>query len=324
MIKINNVSKSFVVKDHSKKLFRKSKKNTKNVISNLNLEIPKGKIIGLLGINGAGKTTTIKMLSTLLSPTTGEILIDGNNILDDLDSYKQKINLISGGEKNLFWRLTGRENLEYFSSLYGIKSSESDLIIDKVLKLVGLSEAADVVVEKYSKGMKQRLQIAKGLINNPDYIFLDEPTLGLDVLIAKELRNYIKKLSHEENKGILLTSHYLHEVEELCDYIYILESGRVKIEGTPEQVISNLSKVIKTTVIFNKKIKLDIEKIQEIESVKTVEYRNDDMLQIVSENEVISNFLKTIGLENVSSIQSISSQKPTLEDSLILSMEENV
>ncbi|MCK9905902.1 ABC transporter ATP-binding protein, partial [Frankia sp. Cpl3] len=164
-----------------------------------------GKIVGLLGINGAGKTTTIKMCTTLLEPTSGSITVDGLDVVKQDRQIKAIVNMIAGGERMLYWRLTGRENLVYFGSLYGLSGSSLHARISQLLKQVGLEEAADTPVERYSKGMKQRLQIARGLINDPKYIFLDEPTLGLDAPIARHLRQYVKELAQQQGKSILLT-----------------------------------------------------------------------------------------------------------------------
>ena len=141
----------------------------------------------------------------------------------------------------MYWRLTAKENLEYFGSLYGLSGDVLRDRIKELLKLVELEEAADIPVERYSKGMKQRLQTARGLINDPEYIFLDEPTLGLDIMIAKEIRELIRGLAVKKNKGILLTTHYISEAEELCDYIYVLDKGEVIAEGTKEELRSLLS-----------------------------------------------------------------------------------
>lgn len=148
----------------------------------------------------------------------------------------ERINVISGGERNLYWRLTATENLQYFGSLYGLSGKELSERIRALLELVGITEAADTPVERYSKGMKQRLQIARGLINDPEYIFLDEPTLGLDIVIAKEIRKVVSELAEKENKGVLLTTHYISEAEELCDYIYVLDKGEIIAEGTKESL----------------------------------------------------------------------------------------
>lgn len=209
-----------------------------DAVKSLNLELREGQIVGLLGINGAGKTTTIKMLSTLLEPTRGRGEIDGLDLVNDEKKIKKMINMIAGGERMIYWRLTAKENLWYYGNLYDVPKDILSKRIDELLSLVGLLEAKDTPVERYSKGMKQRLQIARGLINNPNYIFMDEPTLGLDAPIAKELRDYARKLAYDEGRAILLTSHYMHEVEELCEYIYVLDRGALIAEGTPSQLAS--------------------------------------------------------------------------------------
>lgn len=219
-IEAKNLEKQYVLKEKTG-LFRSKNKKIVQAVKGVSLEIPKGKIVGVLGINGAGKTTTIRMLASIIEPTAGEITMNGIDAVKNHLWVKERINVVSGGERNLYWRLTASENLKYFGSLYGVKGMELKEKIARLLKLVGLEEVADIPVERYSKGMKQRLQIARGLINDPEYIFLDEPTLGLDIVIAKEIRKVIHELAKKDDKGILLTTHYISEAEELCDYIYI-------------------------------------------------------------------------------------------------------
>lgn len=230
-----NLVKNYELKERHG-MFRPKTRKTIHAVKDVSLEIPKGKIVGLLGINGAGKTTTIRMLSSIIKPSSGTLSMDGVDAVKNHRWVKERINVISGGERNLYWRLTARENLEYFGKLYGICGRELEERIRYLLEIVGLEEAADTPVERYSKGMKQRLQIARGLINNPEYIFLDEPTLGLDIVIAREIRELVKRLALEDEKGILLTTHYINEAEELCDYIYIIDQGRMIAEGTREEL----------------------------------------------------------------------------------------
>lgn len=236
MIELKDVSK--IYKNKQIKGF-KSKLTQVNAVNSINIKIPKGKITGLLGINGAGKTTTVKMISTLIEPTEGEIMYDGLDYRKNQKYIKQRINMIAGGERMIYWRLSARENLNYFARLYGLKGKKLNLKVNELIDMVGLSDKADIPVEKYSKGMKQRLQIARGLINNPEYIFLDEPTLGLDVQIAQEVRAIFRSIS-KENKGVLLTSHYMNEVEELCDYIYVMNDGKIIVEGKPKDLIKTI------------------------------------------------------------------------------------
>lgn len=229
-----------LVKDYTLKeksgLFRPKKVRTVHAVKDISLEIPQGKIVGVLGINGAGKTTTIRMLASIIAPTSGALTMNGVDAVKNHLWVKERINVISGGERNLYWRLTAHENLNYFGSLYGLKGELLKERSESLLKMVGLEEAADTPVERYSKGMKQRLQIARGLINDPEYIFLDEPTLGLDIVIAKEIRRVVSNLAKRERKGVLLTTHYISEAEELCDYIYVLDRGEVIAQGTKEEL----------------------------------------------------------------------------------------
>lgn len=231
--------KDYILKEKIKEksgLFGRKQKKVIHAVKDISLEIPQEKIIGVLGINGAGKTTTIRMLASIIAPTSGSLTMNGVDAVKNHLWIKERINVISGGERNLYWRLTAKENLRYFGSLYGLSGDDLDKRIAYLLRTVGLEEAANVPVERYSKGMKQRLQIARGLINDPIYLFMDEPTLGLDIVIAKEIRNLVSDLAHKEGRGILLTTHYISEAEELCDYIYILDKGRIIAEGTKEQL----------------------------------------------------------------------------------------
>lgn len=215
---------------------RKKEKKVVDAVQNISMSIKRGQIIGLLGINGAGKTTTIRLLSTLIEPTSGELIIDGIDAIKNHKKVKQDINIISGGERNLYWRLTAKENLSYFGSLYGLNKTVLNTRIEYLMKTFELDTYNNLPVERYSKGMKQRLQIARGLINDPAYIFLDEPTLGLDIAIAQEVRGYVKELARQNNKGILLTTHYLDEAEMLCDYVYIIDKGTIIAMGTIDEI----------------------------------------------------------------------------------------
>ncbi|MGC5325453.1 ABC transporter ATP-binding protein [Brevibacillus sp. SYSU BS000544] len=235
MINVDAVRKVYETKE--KRGWFRSEKKQVEAVKKLSMELHQGEIVGLLGLNGAGKTTTIKMISTLLEPTEGSITVDGLDIISHRKQIQERINMIAGGERMLYMRLTGRENLHYFGRLYGLNDSEIKERVEYLLDEVGLNEAKDTPVERYSKGMKQRLQIARGLINQPDYLLLDEPTLGLDAPIARHLRQLIRKLAKEQGRGILLTSHYLQEVEELCDRVYVINKGELILCDSPAEVI---------------------------------------------------------------------------------------
>lgn len=235
MIIVDAVRKVYETKE--KRGWFRSEKKQVEAVKKLSMELHQGEIVGLLGLNGAGKTTTIKMISTLLEPTEGSITVDGLDIISHRKQIQERINMIAGGERMLYMRLTGRENLHYFGRLYALNDSEIRERVEYLLDEVGLNEAKDTPVERYSKGMKQRLQIARGLINQPDYLLLDEPTLGLDAPIARHLRQLIRKLAKEQGRGILLTSHYLQEVEELCDRVYVINKGELILCDSPAEVI---------------------------------------------------------------------------------------
>lgn len=212
-----------------------TKKKTIEALTGISFTVNEGEIFGLLGPNGAGKTTTIKILTTLLAPTSGEAKIFGYNCFGQEKFIRDKINFIFGGERGLYWRLSAYENLQYFGDIYKVPGKILKERIPKLIKLVNLEGRENEKVEGFSKGMKQRLQIARGLINDPKILFLDEPTIGLDPIGAKDLRHIILKLK-EEGKTILLTTHYMQEADELCDRIAIINNGKLIDIDTPRQL----------------------------------------------------------------------------------------
>ncbi|MDR1253954.1 MAG: ABC transporter ATP-binding protein [Oscillospiraceae bacterium] len=306
MIQAKNLNKIYKIK-MKKHIWNRSEIQYKEAVHDISMDIEKGKIVGLLGVNGAGKTTTIKMLSTMISPSSGTIHVDDIDAVKFPFHAKKIINLITGGERNIYWRLSARENLEYFGSLYGLTKTELKKRIDYCLSIVNLTKNADIPVEKYSKGMKQRLQIARGLINNPSYIFLDEPTLGIDILMAKELREYIKRITVEENKGVLLTTHYIAEADELCNYIYVINNGKIVSEGTANDLKKLYTSNYCLNFIFdcyNKSLFDDIAKLEniikielnpELHSIKLISKENliKKIIQLSSNYKCNINQIKT-------------------------------
>jgi ABC-2 type transport system ATP-binding protein len=234
VICVENLKREFVT---IKGLLKKEKKVVK-AVDGISFDVKRGEIFGLLGQNGAGKTTTIKMLTTLLAPTSGKCEVLGYKTFGEEKKIRSKINFIFGGEMGVYRRLSARDNLRYFSNLYLIPQKEQEERIENILKLVDLADRADDLAETYSKGMIQRLQIARGLINDPEILFMDEPTVGLDPVGARMLRDIIRKLK-EAGKTILLTTHNLAEVEELCDRLVIINKGKVIAKGTPQSIRGN-------------------------------------------------------------------------------------
>ncbi len=210
---------------------------TKIAVGGISFEVKAGEIFGLLGPNGAGKTTTIKILSTLLLPTSGNVNVLGYDATDDhtVMDLRRRINVISGGERGLYYRLSAKQNLEFFSDLYGISKRDQAILCPKLLDMVGLSDVANIKVEDFSRGMKQRLHIARALVNDPEILFMDEPTIGLDPEISRSIRKLIRDLSNS-GKTIILTTHYMYEAEELCDRMIILSHGKVVGRGTVGEI----------------------------------------------------------------------------------------
>lgn len=217
----------------SRTFFNKKEKKVVEALKDINLQITKGQIFGILGRNGAGKTTLIRILTTLLLPTKGKAFVLGFDVEKEFNKIRPRINLVSGGENPGYGILTARENLFFFSQLYGINPKEARKKIDFYIKEFGLSDRAESLLNTLSTGEKQRLQLIRGLINDPEVLFLDEPTVGLDVESARFIRRYIKEWIENSNKTVILTTHYLSEAEELCRYIAIIDQGRILALDTP-------------------------------------------------------------------------------------------
>jgi ABC-2 type transport system ATP-binding protein len=199
-------------------------------VNDISFSVNAGEIFGLLGHNGAGKTTTIRVLTGRTRPTSGWAVVAGCNVETERDKLKPRINLVFE-DPNLYERFSGRENLKLFASLYGAPSGRPD----ELLKMVSLGDGADRKVKTYSTGMKQRLLIARSLINEPKVLFLDEPTRGLDPSSARDVRNILAQLSRD-GTTIFLTTHYMEEADELCDRVAFLSAGEIVAIGTPRDL----------------------------------------------------------------------------------------
>ena len=214
--------------------FRQARKEVE-AVRGVSFRVEPGELFGLLGPNGAGKTTTIKMLITLLVPSGGSASVLGHDVVRDLREVRRRIGYVFGGDRGLYERLSGLDNLRYFSELYGVPPREQRARIGSLLELVGLTGREGERVEGYSRGMRQRLHIARGLLHDPDVLFLDEPSIGIDPVGARELRATIGGL-REQGKTVLLTTHYMFEADELCDRIAVIRSGEIVAEGTPTEL----------------------------------------------------------------------------------------
>jgi ABC-2 type transport system ATP-binding protein len=201
-------------------------------VRGITFDVGDGELFGLLGPNGAGKTTTIKILITLLLPTSGTARVLGYDVATRPREVRERIGYVFGGERGLYERLSALDNLRYFAELYGVEPRRQQSRISELLELVGLTGRERERVEGFSRGMRQRLHIARGLLHDPPVLFLDEPTIGVDPVGARDLRATIASLS-EQGKTILLTTHYMFEADALCDRIAVINKGRIVAEGTP-------------------------------------------------------------------------------------------
>lgn len=227
-VKVENLHKVF----QSIQGFWRQKRHPITAVDDISFSIGKGELFGMVGPNGAGKTTTVKMLSTLLLPTSGTASIFGLDILKDTKQIRSRIGFTFGGNKGLYSRLSGLDNLKYFAELYKLSPDIINKRIKELLEVVGLTGRENDRVETYSSGMQQRLHLARALLHDPELIFLDEPTVGIDPVGAREIRQLVKDLL-KRGKTILLTSHYMYEVEELCDRIAVVNHGKIIALDTP-------------------------------------------------------------------------------------------
>ncbi|HEX2884684.1 MAG TPA: ABC transporter ATP-binding protein [Candidatus Limnocylindria bacterium] len=201
-------------------------------VDGVDLRVAEGEVFGLLGPNGAGKTTTMRMLATLLEPTAGRATVLGHDLVREARAIRRRLGAVLPGERSLYWKLTARENLEYFAALYHVPPGVTRDRIDRVLEAVKLTDRADDYVEKYSTGMRQRLVLARALLPDPSLLLLDEPTVGLDPQAARDLRERVLQL-RDEGRTILLTTHYMEEADQLCDRIAIIDHGKIVALDTP-------------------------------------------------------------------------------------------
>ena len=210
-------------------------------LEKINLQVREGEVFGLLGPNGAGKTTLIKILCTLIFPSSGTARVNGYDVLKESGKVRESIGYVTTDERSFYWRLTGRQNLEFFANLHNYYSHKARERVSELLDIINLENRADDLFLSYSAGMKQRLAIARGLLNDPRVLFMDEPTRSLDPGAAQSARNFISNyIVQEQGKTIFLSTHNLSEAEQLCNRIAIIDEGNIKIEGSPSELKSDL------------------------------------------------------------------------------------
>jgi ABC-2 type transport system ATP-binding protein len=249
-------------------------------VDDISFEVQQGELFGLLGPNGAGKTTTVKMLTTLLIPSLGSARVGGFDVVKQANEVRKRIGFIFGGERGLYWRLSGDDNLRYFASLYGVDPEVSKKRIPYLMEMVGLKGRGNERVGGYSRGMKQRLHVARTLLHDPDILFLDEPTIGLDPVGAREFRNVILDLQSQK-KTILLTTHYMFEADALSDRIAIINKGSVIALDTPSGLKKHVSDLSVVEVETFGASEIVIEKLRALPFVDALSVEDRDQKQMI-------------------------------------------
>jgi len=297
-----------------------SEKEVVEALKGVSFEVGDGEIVGLLGPNGAGKTTTVKILSTLLIPDSGRALVNGLDVVKEAKKVRKIIGIMLTVEKGFYGKLTGKENLEYFSALYGLKKDFSRRKISELMELLGLRElgAEDKLFEEYSLGMKARLSLARALLKDPPVLILDEPTLGLDPPSSRKIRELVMSLAKEEDKTVLYTTHNMFEAEILCDRILLINEGEIVAEGTPRELKRRIPKlktieIIAKNEIRTEDLKYEIERLIDgrvsISADGTIEIKAKLKTYEKGLSEILGKII-SLGLD----IVSVKVEEPTLED----------
>ncbi|MGA3405499.1 MAG: ATP-binding cassette domain-containing protein [Candidatus Bathyarchaeia archaeon] len=319
-VEVKTLSKRFETKEGP--ILRKKRKSLV-AVDGISFSVPKGKIFGLLGPNGAGKTTIIKMLCTLITPSSGDASINGHSVVKEPQKVRESLGVMLTGERTLYWKLTGRENLEYFAALYHLQPSDTKKRISYLLQLIGLADREDTVVENYSTGMRIRLSFAKALLNEAPVLLFDEPTASLDPQTSRLLRDIIRNLK-KEGHAIILTTHNMDEADILSDRVAIIDHGKIVRLGSP----SELKERVKSSDIIeieahnlSDQTANALQSFSEISKVAVSAVDLDDnkgLLRIHVEKgkEVLPKLLEFLVRKQVS-ITKVSFIEPTLEDVFI-------
>ena len=287
-------------------------------LAGVSFQVPVGVVFGLLGPNGAGKTTTVRILSTLLTPTSGQAKVLGFDVVREAPEVRRHIGLILGGERGLYPRLTGRENLRYSGAINHVPPKLAHGRSIDLLELVGLSDAANIPVERYSRGMKQRLHIARGLMTDPEVLFMDEPTLGLDPFGAQDIRRLVPQLVRQK-KTILLTTHYMFEADSLCNTIGMINKGELIAMGSPAEIKRSFSGIEVIEVVATGATEDLVEKLKGIKGVLGADLTVDGgsnrlIVQVESGADLQDQVVAVVGEPNVLSVVK---REPNLEEAYL-------
>jgi ABC-2 type transport system ATP-binding protein len=298
--------------------FLRRRTKTIEAVRGIDFEVREGELFGLLGPNGAGKTTTIKMLVTLLIPTSGAARVLGHDVVREAQAVRRRIGYVFGGDRGAYERLSGLDNLRYFSELYAVPPKVQKRRIPELLELVGLAGRERERVEGYSRGMKQRLHIARGLLHDPPVVVLDEPTIGLDPVGARELRSTIGDLARA-GKTVLLTTHYMYEADALCDRIAVISQGQIVAHGTPADLKSVVSDRTVVEIEAYGAPEEAIQRLREAPGVTSVAVEDREHAQLLVVQSPQGSELTQQLLSYLDGVRvgRVAAREPTLEDAYV-------
>jgi ABC-2 type transport system ATP-binding protein len=289
-----------------------------DALREVSFSVEPGELYGLLGPNGAGKTTSIKILTTLLLPTSGSVRVLGFDPVREPNEVRSRVGYVFGGDRGLYDRLSALDNLRYFADVYRVPARQKAKRIAELLELVGLSGRERDRVETYSRGMRQRLHIARGLLHDPEVIFLDEPTIGLDPVGARELRETVAAL-RDSGKTILLTTHYMFEADELCSRVAVINKGQIVAEGTPRSLKAGVrDRTVIEVVAFNVS-DAALEAVRGLDGVESLAVEAVDQTQVLSVQSAEGAALiqPLLGTLTGAQVTSVTAREPTLEDAYV-------
>lgn len=284
-------------------------------VEDVNLYLEEGESVGLLGPNGAGKSTTISMLSSLLPPTKGTVRYNGQDVLKNPEALRPALGVVPQ-EIALYDELSAYTNMKFFGKVYGLSGKDLENKIQEVLELVGLKDRQKDAVENYSGGMKRRLNLAVSLMHNPKILIMDEPTVGIDPQSRNYILEMVRELNHSRDLTVLYTSHYMEEVERLCDRVYIMDNGRIIASGTKEELKSLLSNEEKIQIQVEAPSEMFSRLLKVHEGVKQLVYHEEEASYtlIASKGQHLLGDIFEIARETKVEILGVNLQKATLED----------
>ena len=285
-------------------------------VNDISLSVKNGEIFGFLGSNSAGKSTTIMILTTLLKPTSGQALISGFDVMTNAKQVRENIGYVQQ-ETTVDEYLTGRENLLLQAKLNHIPKNEINKRIDELLELIELSEKQDKPVGTYSGGMRKRLDIAGGLLHRPKVLFLDEPTVGLDIQTRRKIWKYIKKIHDEYEMTIFLTTHYMEEADKLCDRIGIIDGGKIQVIDSPENIKKTMGNEVISIILEGENYNSFLSEIKKIEFVNKINENGTNLTLFASNGTKVIPKIFQISSDLNIKITSISLTQPTLDDVFI-------